>query len=151
MIFLFRKAQDMGATRKYLFNAVLLSAVSVLTRFVSVSFNAHVAVKVGEECMGLFTLVASVFTLCVIIASAGVNLAVVRCVSEICRMENGFDAPALICCDTIESRSHRPRPEKSAESSARAGSADTDASPPSAAPPFKNSLLETVITAPGNQ
>lgn len=72
----------MGATRKYLFNAVLLSAVSVLTRFVSVSFNAHVAVKVGEECMGLFTLVASIFTLCVIIASAGVNLAVVRCVSE---------------------------------------------------------------------
>lgn len=72
----------MGATRKFLLNSVLLSAVSIAVRFVSVSFNAHVAVKVGEECMGLFTLVASVFSLTVILASAGVNLAVVRKVSE---------------------------------------------------------------------
>ncbi len=72
----------MGQTRKFFLNAVLLSAVSVGVRFVSVSFNAHVAVKVGEECMGLFTLVASVFTLSVIFASAGVNLATVRIVSE---------------------------------------------------------------------
>lgn len=72
----------MGATKKFLANALLLSGVSAAIRFVAVSFNAHVAVKVGEECMGLFTLVASVFTLSVIIASAGVNLAVVRIVSE---------------------------------------------------------------------
>ena len=72
----------MGATKRFLMNALLLSGVSAAIRFVSVSFNAHVAVKVGEECMGLFTLVASVFTLSVIIASAGVNLAVVRIVSE---------------------------------------------------------------------
>ncbi|MBR6918632.1 MAG: polysaccharide biosynthesis C-terminal domain-containing protein, partial [Clostridia bacterium] len=47
-----------------------------------VSFNTHVAVKVGEECMGLFTLVMSVYSFTVILASAGVNLAVVRRVSE---------------------------------------------------------------------
>ncbi len=72
----------MDTTRKFFLNSVLLSAVTVAVRFVSVSFNAHVAVKVGAECMGLFTLVTSVYSLCVIIASAGVNLAVVRCVSE---------------------------------------------------------------------
>lgn len=72
----------MGATRRFLLNSLLLSAVGVAVRFVSVSFNAHVAVKVGKECIGLFTLVTSVYSLCVIIASAGANLAVVRKVSE---------------------------------------------------------------------
>ena len=88
----------MGATKKYFLNSVLLSAVSVAVRFVSVSFNAHVAVKVGAECMGLFTLVASVFSLCVIIASAGVNLAVVRTVSEVyarCEKDGVDPAPSL--------------------------------------------------------
>ena len=72
----------MGSTGKYFLNSVLLSAVSVAVRFISVSFNAHVAVKVGAECMGLFTLTSSVYSLCVILASAGANLAVVRAVSE---------------------------------------------------------------------
>ncbi len=72
----------MGSTGKFFLNSVLLSAVSIAARFVSVSFNAYVAKKVGAECMGLFTLVASVYSLCVIVACAGVNLAVVRTVSE---------------------------------------------------------------------
>ena len=72
----------MGSTGKFFLNSVLLSAASVTVRFVSVSFNAHVAVKVGAECMGLFTLTSSVYSLCVILASAGANLAVVRAVSE---------------------------------------------------------------------
>ena len=72
----------MGPTQKFFLNSVLLSAVSIAVRFVSVSFNAHVAVKVGAECMGLFTLVSSVYSLCVILSCAGANLAVVRAVSE---------------------------------------------------------------------
>lgn len=88
----------MGTTKRFLMNAVLLSAVSAAARFISVSFNAHVAVKVGEECMGLFSLVASVFSLSVIIASAGANLAVVRVVSETvakCEAEGVDPAPRL--------------------------------------------------------
>ncbi|MBR0303399.1 MAG: oligosaccharide flippase family protein, partial [Clostridia bacterium] len=71
----------MGKTKKFILNAVLLSCASIAARAVSVAFNARVAVKVGAECMGLFSLVSSVFTLCVLISSAGVNLAVVRAVS----------------------------------------------------------------------
>ena len=88
----------MGTTKRFLMNAVLLSAVSVAARFITVSFNAHVAMKVGEECMGLFSLVASVFSLSVIIASAGANLAVVRTVSETvakCEAEMTDPAPRL--------------------------------------------------------
>lgn len=88
----------MGTTKRFLMNAVLLSAVSVAARFITVSFNAHVAMKVGEECMGLFSLVASVFSLSVIIASAGANLAVVRTVSETvakCESEGIDPAPRL--------------------------------------------------------
>ena len=38
----------MGKTKMFLMNALLLSGVSAAIRFVSVSFNAHVARKVGE-------------------------------------------------------------------------------------------------------
>ena len=71
----------MGGTRKFLLNAVFLSAVSVAARSVSVSFNAYVATRVGAECTGLVSLVSSVASLSVIIACAGVNIAVVRSVS----------------------------------------------------------------------
>ncbi len=61
----------------------MLSGVSILIRLIGVSFNAFIAVKVGEECMGLFTLVSSVYGLSVTFATSGVNLAVVSLVSGI--------------------------------------------------------------------
>lgn len=72
----------MKKTKLFFFNAIILSLVNILMRSVSVSFNAYISVKVGEECMGLFTLVMSVYGLSVIFATSGVNLAVVRLVSE---------------------------------------------------------------------
>lgn len=72
----------MKKTELFFVNAILLSAVSILIRLIGVSFNAFISVKVGAECMGLFSLVMSVYGLSVTFASSGINLAVVRCVSE---------------------------------------------------------------------
>ncbi|MBQ4066286.1 MAG: oligosaccharide flippase family protein, partial [Clostridia bacterium] len=72
----------MNRAKKYFMNALLLSLVTVIMRAVSVSFNAYVTQKIGSEAIGLFTLVMSVYTLAVTLASSGVNLAAVRMTAE---------------------------------------------------------------------
>lgn len=79
---LFAEGDDLKKTKLFFLNALILSLVNVVMRMVGVSFNAYVSVKVGEECMGLFTLVMSVYGLAVTFAASGVNLAVVKLVAE---------------------------------------------------------------------
>lgn len=62
----------------FLVNTALLSAVNILMRTISVSFTAYITGKIGEEGVGLFTLVMSVYGLAVTIATSGVNLAAVQ-------------------------------------------------------------------------
>lgn len=73
----------MRKSKLFFANALLLSAVSIFIRLVGVSFNAFISVKVGAECMGLFTLVMSVYGLSVTFASSGINLAVVKKTSQV--------------------------------------------------------------------
>lgn len=68
--------------QRYFFNALLLSAVGIFMRTVSVAFNVYVSGKVGAEGMGLLTLVSSVYGFAITFASSGINLAVVRLVSS---------------------------------------------------------------------
>ncbi|MDD6095407.1 MAG: oligosaccharide flippase family protein [Clostridia bacterium] len=72
----------MERQKKYILNSILLSAVSVVIRAVTVSFNAYVTRKIGTEAVGLFTLVMSVYTFAVTLAVSGVNLAAVRITSK---------------------------------------------------------------------
>ncbi|MCQ2423454.1 MAG: oligosaccharide flippase family protein [Clostridia bacterium] len=62
----------------FFYNAVLLVAMSLLTRTVAVSFNAYVTSVLGAEGTGLLTLVMSIYGLAVTVACSGVNLAAVR-------------------------------------------------------------------------
>lgn len=62
----------------FLINTALLSAVNILMRTISVSFTAYITGKIGEEGVGLFTLVMSVYGLAVTVATSGVNLAAVQ-------------------------------------------------------------------------
>ncbi|MBQ8186302.1 MAG: hypothetical protein IJ037_05445, partial [Clostridia bacterium] len=73
-------------TTLFLKNALLLSAVSLAMRGVSVGFNAWVNGKIGAESMGLFTLVMSVYGFAVTLALACVNLASVRLTSQRCAL-----------------------------------------------------------------
>jgi len=67
---------------RFVTEAVLLGAVQILTRAVSVAYNAYLSQKIGAEAMGLFTLVMSVYGFGVTLAASGVHLAAVRLTAE---------------------------------------------------------------------
>ena len=71
----------MKRAKKYFVNALILSACTLLMRTVAVAFNAFCVNKVGGEGMGLFSLVMSVYTFSVTLATSGVNLAATRLVA----------------------------------------------------------------------
>ncbi len=68
----------MKRAKKYFVNAIILSACTLLMRTVAVAFNAFCVKHVGSEGMGLFSLVMSVYTFAVTLATSGVNLAATR-------------------------------------------------------------------------
>lgn len=71
----------MNRAKKFFINALILSACTLLMRTVAVAFNAFCVNKVGSEGMGLFSLVMSVYTFAVTLATSGVNLASTRLVA----------------------------------------------------------------------
>lgn len=75
----------MKTKQKYFYNALLMTAVALLMRTVTVSFNVYVSGRVGAEVMGLLSLVGGVYGFAVTLATSGIHLATVRTVAE--RME----------------------------------------------------------------
>ena len=73
----------MGAqVRRFVKNALVMVAASLLMRTVSVSAGAFFSRSLGEEGMGLYMLIMSVYGFAVTFATSGVHLAVTRTVSE---------------------------------------------------------------------
>ena len=66
----------------FLINGIVLTAVSLIIRFVMVWFNAYISKKIGAEGMGLYTLVMSVYSLATTISISGMSLACTRLVAE---------------------------------------------------------------------
>ena len=60
----------MSEFRRYVRNALVLVAASLLMRSVSLGFNAYVSGKIGAEGMGLFSLIMSVYGFAVTFAKA---------------------------------------------------------------------------------
>ena len=72
----------MKTKQQYFYNALLLTAVTLLMRTVSVAFNVYISGKVGAEAMGLLSLVGGVYGFAVTLATSGIHLATVRTVAE---------------------------------------------------------------------
>ena len=68
--------------RKFLLNAVMLCAVSMLMRTVGVAFNVYVSNRAGAESMGLYSLLSGVYGFALTFATSGVNLATMRLVAS---------------------------------------------------------------------
>ena len=68
--------------KKYIMNGLILSAAAILIRTVGVGFNVYVSSKVGAEGMGLLGLTTTVYGFAITLATSGINLAVVRLVSN---------------------------------------------------------------------
>ena len=80
--------------KRFITNAMLLGATTILMRSVAVIFNAYVSGKIGAEGMGLYSLITSVYAFAVTLAASGVSLAVMRLVSE--ELGKGNEAGALL-------------------------------------------------------
>lgn len=81
----------MKTKRQYLYNALLLTAVTLFMRTVSVSFNVYVSNRAGAEAMGLLSLVSGVYGFAVTLATSGIHLATVRTISERLGQTNGAE------------------------------------------------------------
>lgn len=89
----------MKTKRQYLYNALLLTAVTLLMRTVSVSFNVYVSNRAGAEAMGLLSLISSVYGFAVTLATSGIHLATVRTVAARLARTNGAEnGRALRAC-----------------------------------------------------
>ncbi|MBR2370518.1 MAG: oligosaccharide flippase family protein [Clostridia bacterium] len=72
----------MRRIKGFFLNALILTAVSFIMRTVGMAFNVYVSNRVGAEAMGLYSLISTVYGFAVTLATSGINLAVVRLVSE---------------------------------------------------------------------
>lgn len=72
----------MTTKREFLRSGLILSAVALLMRSVSLAFNAFITKKVGAEGMGLLSLTMSVYAFAVTFATSGIALAVTRLVAS---------------------------------------------------------------------
>ncbi|MBQ0124828.1 MAG: polysaccharide biosynthesis C-terminal domain-containing protein [Clostridiales bacterium] len=80
----------MNRPKKFLTNALILSAAAIFMRTVSVVFGAYVSGKIGAEGMGLLALTTSAYSFAVTLATSGINLAVTRLVSGALAENNGY-------------------------------------------------------------
>jgi len=72
----------MNALKRFFLNASILTLTALLMRTVSVSFNVFLSDRVGEEGMGLYSLVMSVYSFAVTLACSGVGFASTRLTAE---------------------------------------------------------------------
>ena len=68
--------------QRFFINGIMLTAVGLAVRTVSLAFNAYVTKKIGAEGMGLFTLIGTVYAFAVTFATSGISLTVTRLVSS---------------------------------------------------------------------
>lgn len=68
--------------KQFIKNAFLLTAVSLLMRAVSFSFNVYIANKIGSSGMGLFAIIMAVYNFGVTLATSGINLASTKIIAE---------------------------------------------------------------------
>lgn len=72
----------MDRLKRFFLNGLLMTAVTLAIRYVSVAFNVYITSKIGAVAMGLFTLVSSVYGFALTLATSGISLATTKLVSE---------------------------------------------------------------------
>lgn len=79
----------MRTFKKFLTDGLILTATSLLLRWVGVAFNTFISNKLGSEGMGVYSLVQSVFGFAVTFSCSGINLGATRLISEAIARNNG--------------------------------------------------------------
>lgn len=76
MVILLRKAKI------FLINGVILTATTLFMRGIGLTFNIYISNKVGTEAIGTFSLIMSIYTFAITIATSGIGIACTYIVSE---------------------------------------------------------------------
>ena len=89
----------MRTLKIFVFNTFILLLSSVILQVITTFFNIYISNTIGEEGVGVFSLVISVYMFGITLASAGINIASTRIVAEelACKNEVGAKAAARRC------------------------------------------------------
>ena len=89
----------MKTLKIFIFNTFILLLSSVILQIITMFFNIYISNTIGEEGIGVFTLVMSVYAFGITLASAGINIASMRIVAEelACKNEIGAKNAAKRC------------------------------------------------------
>ena len=77
------------SAKRIFWNALLLTAATLLVRTVSVTFGVYVSNLAGAEAMGLFSLMSGVYGFALTLATSGIHLGVTHTVVEAMGCEGG--------------------------------------------------------------
>ena len=89
----------MRALKIFVFNTFILLLSSIILQIITTFFNIYISNTIGEEAVGVFSLVMSVYVFGITLASAGINIASTRIVAEelACKNEVGAKTAAKRC------------------------------------------------------
>ena len=72
----------MRRAKLFFINGFILTSTALLMRGISLVFNIYVANKVGSETIGIFSLIMSVYSFAITVATSGIGIACTCIVSE---------------------------------------------------------------------
>lgn len=84
--------------KRFILNGLLITAVSVLMRGISVSFNVYLSNTIGAVAMGVFTLVSTVYGFALTVATSGIGLAATRHIAEAAGGDEPFGKTTAVRC-----------------------------------------------------
>lgn len=89
----------MKTIKIFIINTFILLLSSIILQVITLFFNIYISNTIGEEAVGVFTLIISVYAFGITLASAGINIASTRIVAEelACKNEIGAKAAAKRC------------------------------------------------------
>lgn len=89
----------MKTLRLFIFNTLILLFSSIILQIIGMFFNIYISNTIGEEAVGVFSLVMTVYLFGITLASAGINISATRVVSEelACNNEVGAKKAAQRC------------------------------------------------------
>ena len=89
----------MKTLKLFIFNTLILLMSSIILQIIGMFFNIYISNTIGEEAVGVFSLVMSVYLFGITLASAGINISATRLVAEelACNNEIGAKKAAKRC------------------------------------------------------
>lgn len=72
----------MNRRKQFIANGLLITAVSLMIRSISVSFNVYISNRIGAVAMGLFTLITTVYSFSITLAISGISFASTKLIAD---------------------------------------------------------------------